>query len=54
MQQGERTELKGAIIYAILTFLMLYINLLMTSFGYIIPCPFTLLHLLPTNFQGEW
>ena len=24
----------------------------MASFGYIIPCPFTLLHLLPTNWQN--
>ena len=25
----------------------------MTSFGYIIPCPFTLLHLLPTKVDSE-
>ena len=49
--KGRRRKLQ---IHAIRTFLMLKINFLMTSFGYIIPCPFTLLHLLPTNFQGEW
>ena len=54
MQYGKKTALNVAnlCIRTLRTFLMLKINFLMTSFGYIVPCPFTLLHLLPTVLLG--